>query len=1578
MTSRQGTSTARAFNRIYREAKARKTLLLVFSCFVVFVTTYALILPAITLDQEEAERQGGIDVTAEQQAEVTAEDNEVSADSEAPADSEVPEQSVSSEDTAPAGTITFEGKGYTVQADCADLDLPGDTEIVAEEIGKKDKDYDSLYEDALEVLRQDGKSSITGFDFAIFYDISLMSDGEPIEPDTPVDVTISYDKALKASDADNLRIVHFAVNSETGEVTPEVLADDQVSAEIKSDKMSAATFETASFSVFAVVYTVDFEYDVDGQKYTYSIEGGSSISLADLLQQLHVIKDDPDTEPNEAELFMEDIETVEFSSPDLVNVEQNEEGKWTLTSLQPFTSEETLTVSMKNGDQFVVKVTDAQKAYKDVSALENGTYIIYRSDNSSTRFMFMKNDGTTKIIRPENGQSLNESDLSDYTWTVTKNWDGSFSIKSTNGNRYINLYGNNNEYDKWSSNGWASVTLSGSNGIAISQDRKVVKRDDTGFYNATGTGVGLTFYKIEENSSGGSSSTPGIVLSDAERQWLENWKNTLENFNTLTDYGKSAEVYDEDQRIYQIDINASSGVTDFYKDVDLGFVLDISNSMQFPSSLKALEHQNGDEYKVWMTADQLNEAKATYSEYYNNQNCFYIISDPALTSTIYRVFWDGSAWRYQDASELGNDNIYYVNDGTVFKEPYRQAYTLYYADDTTKRFKYLQDSVSYAINTLKKIVTPTEVVDDETASVRVAYNLFASQIYESDSFKDLRDNANRLFEIPLEYTKPGTRQDLALYDGNFNPSYPWTLDTSDELSANEFGWDTGSNQYVILVTDGAPNGAAMNDVRAAANNLKSQYPNVKIFTIGLSTKDVDGGSQMLYDIADEVGGQKQFYEAEKAQDLEYILLKILRTIMAEGLVRGTVTDTIDKGFYPVDAQGNPLSAGVYRANGTRIQNAQISNYVSNGKPTAAHQNEVFYTWEQVGDEWKITWYNQEIGWDDNNASTGNPWTGTVYVKAKEDYLGGNLIETNDGNAQIEPTGIKLVINGTPESSWRPLENMTPIDLPVPRVNVHNLETKENSTTWTVYKGTSVTPKDQIKALWDAIPIEEVVSASEEGQHKRTTGASANVGTAGAGETFTLGSLMLEVAPTFNIDNLINQITATKNSASQEFTYSAYGHESGKITVKVERTVGNQTPAAHTADTVGSPVEQYKVTFTYKPYTETERMNGKVKDPTDADNHNGPAGRGEEETGTITSTNTHTINVFQKGIKVTKVDKTNINQPLEGAVFELYRADEDGNADVSSYDLPTGSYTKVGDDLTANSQGVIEINPVIPDKDTTVSDKTFYLPNINVGATANTSHDTVFYLVEKTAPTVGGTTYSKMPGAIKFTMTLSENKGTNATATLYDWTQTAAIVAAEYENGSTTYLAVDSANTTTGTNADIYAYKIKNGKPTDITLIKVDKGSGESIGGAKFNLLRGSENVDLAKLTITAINGGTTVTPEDYDLNGTTIKVVTVPEGGIRIAGLADDTYTLQEVAAPAGYIITDSGKTFKTENGTVKNSDDSAHQNEAADITFKVENESGAALPNAGGPGTTWIYLIGSLLLIGCGIALVTRRRMRI
>ena len=138
---------------------------------------------------------------------------------------------------------------------------------------------------------------------------------------------------------------------------------------------------------------VDFEYSVNGETYEFSLPGGGYMTLHQLVEVLGIISDD---EQGDIDQFVADIKNVEFSDPSLVWVgkidadmtlgmvksaygleveyssELSEEdisrlndtqlnaGEWILISLKPFTSEETLTITMKDGEVWTVKVTDAQ------------------------------------------------------------------------------------------------------------------------------------------------------------------------------------------------------------------------------------------------------------------------------------------------------------------------------------------------------------------------------------------------------------------------------------------------------------------------------------------------------------------------------------------------------------------------------------------------------------------------------------------------------------------------------------------------------------------------------------------------------------------------------------------------------------------------------------------------------------------------------------------------------------------------------------------------------------------------------------------------------------------------------------------------------------------------------------------------------------------------------------------------------------------------------------------------------------------------------------------------------------------
>ena len=199
-----------------------------------------------------------------------------------------------------------------------------------------------------------------------------------LEPGAPVDVTISYDKPLKVSDADHLRIVHF---TEDG---AQMLEPDEVFFDLKKGKLRGTAFAAESFSVYAVVYTVDFEYSVNGQTYECSLPGGEKIALSELIEALGIIGDANGGDKaafNSTKDFLKEVANVEFSDESLVKVTKNRLGNdWKLESLQPFSTDEELTITMKNGDVVIVKVTDAQLS--DISSLLTSFGITGATKNS--------------------------------------------------------------------------------------------------------------------------------------------------------------------------------------------------------------------------------------------------------------------------------------------------------------------------------------------------------------------------------------------------------------------------------------------------------------------------------------------------------------------------------------------------------------------------------------------------------------------------------------------------------------------------------------------------------------------------------------------------------------------------------------------------------------------------------------------------------------------------------------------------------------------------------------------------------------------------------------------------------------------------------------------------------------------------------------------------------------------------------------------------------------------------------------------------------------------------------------------
>ena len=283
----------------------RKTVLMSLATIVVFITTYMLVLPAITLEQDEAEKQGGIDLPKSEQsvdkqdqaasddskdAEAKKEDvkdKDASADQDAKKDEAKTEDKTdsakdeqSSSDSAKAG-LAFEGEGYSITAKAgSDAKLPEDTKLTAKEVKSDEKKYDALCKEAEKALND---SPLVKDDVSVksakFYDITLQSDGKEVEPAADVNVKITYDKSLKMSKSGDVYVIHFA-EDKNGKMKPEVLKDSAVDVKSKAGsksgtiEVSDVAFDASGFSMYGVLETSTLEETVvtaDGKNYKVSV-----------------------------------------------------------------------------------------------------------------------------------------------------------------------------------------------------------------------------------------------------------------------------------------------------------------------------------------------------------------------------------------------------------------------------------------------------------------------------------------------------------------------------------------------------------------------------------------------------------------------------------------------------------------------------------------------------------------------------------------------------------------------------------------------------------------------------------------------------------------------------------------------------------------------------------------------------------------------------------------------------------------------------------------------------------------------------------------------------------------------------------------------------------------------------------------------------------------------------------------------------------------------------------------------------------------------------------------------------------
>lgn len=158
----------------------------------------------------------------------------------------------------------------------------------------------------------------------------------------------------------------------------------------------------------------------------------------------------------------------------------------------------------------------------------------------------------------------------------------------------------------------------------------------------------------------------------------------------------------------------------------------------------------------------------------------------------------------------------------------------------------------------------------------------------------------------------------------------------------------------------------------------------------------------------------------------------------------------------------------------------------------------------------------------------------------------------------------------------------------------------------------------------------------------------------------------------------------------------------------------------------------------------------------------------------------------------------------------------------------------------------------------------------------------------------------------------------------------------------------------------------------IPVLKYTGDVNNPLAGAKFKLYTNPTCNDDNTALKFKLNGA----KYRYDsTNGDYVLTSLENTGHIDIEGLEAGTYYLKEIEAPKGYnLLANAVEIQITQDGKVKVKKD-ANFEEVTEVG--VENKSGTVLPSTGGAGTTMIYLIGAVLVLGSGVVLATKRRVK-
>ena len=477
-------------------------------------------------------------------------------------------------------TIWDQGRTYRVTIEYKESnEISPEAEVVVTEIAEGSDAYEAYRAQAAETMNAEGQMVC----FSGLYDIRIIDNGKAVQPSGDVKVTMEL---LDSETDGELQVLHFAGG--------DTAAPEPVSAEIDGNTV---TFSTDGFSVYGFAYTVDYTYE----NREYHMQGATDMLLSELFTALGIEADTCD------------VLSVDFTDETLLTFTQ-EDNDWRLTSLKPFNSEETLTVTMKDGTVYVIAVTDdAEFNLKDTA-------------NATTTIKVSQSSTTTNISRDANIAFNMDFTIPDTAVESAKGntpWVYDFSdLAGTDVSKQFSSFKNVNHGTMFSSDGITTL------GWYKIENNKVYIYPDATWLDSVNNGIGGSFYfsaQLNENANKDKKSDTITFNGSAnipvkyEEIKLQSSKKVgaLENQATAVNDGRNLQVVQNANGTYTLYYEVS--VTPETNITELTFSESFSNNQSLVEGSIKL-YKNGEEQTSFSVTNVQNGFSGNLGKVTKNTN----------------------------------------------------------------------------------------------------------------------------------------------------------------------------------------------------------------------------------------------------------------------------------------------------------------------------------------------------------------------------------------------------------------------------------------------------------------------------------------------------------------------------------------------------------------------------------------------------------------------------------------------------------------------------------------------------------------------------------------------------------------------------------------------------------------------------------------------------------------------------------------------------------------------------------------------------------------------------------------------